>query len=116
MRRRHRPTGCAKFFLVILIVAPLAFIGASLYTGKNPIDSFYEILGIESKEEIQSEEEITTDEVYSENAEEKSADQKKVSADPVMQQQISELEKNILRLEAQKDYLEEELKKCRENK
>lgn len=116
MRRRHRPTGCAKFFLVILIVAPLAFIGASLYTGKNPIDSFYEILGIQSKEETKAEEEIITDEGVSDKAEEKSTDQKKASADPVIQKQIAELEKNILRLEAQKDYLEEELKKCRENK
>lgn len=45
MARRLRATGCAKFLLVMIILVPLAFIGASLYNGKNPVDAFKALLG-----------------------------------------------------------------------
>lgn len=59
MRRRHRPTGCAKFLIVLLIVAPLAFVGTSLYRGENPIDNLLALFGQE-KQEVQNVESIQT--------------------------------------------------------
>jgi len=109
MRRRHRPTGCAKFFLVILIVAPIAFIGASLFTGKNPVDSFYEVFGLKSAKSEQPSEIKSSDVDKSDD----SVEEVKISSQE-HQARIDELEKAILKLEAQKEYLEEELKKCRD--
>lgn len=45
MARRPKATGCTKFLLVMIILVPLAFIGASLYNGKNPVDAFKALLG-----------------------------------------------------------------------
>jgi hypothetical protein len=50
MKRKMRPTGCAKFFLLIIIIAPLAFIGVSIYRGESPIDNFNALIGSEQKE------------------------------------------------------------------
>ncbi len=51
MKKRMRPTGCAKFFLLIIIVAPLAFIGVSLYRGESPKDNFNALIGSEQKDQ-----------------------------------------------------------------
>ncbi len=45
MQRRVRTTGCARFFMALLILIPLAFIGASLYQGKNPLHAIGELFG-----------------------------------------------------------------------
>lgn len=54
MQRRVRTTGCARFFLVLIILIPLAFIGASLYQGKNPLHAFGELFGNEQTEQERS--------------------------------------------------------------
>lgn len=43
VKSKFRPTGCAKFGFILLLVAPLAFIGASLYRGENPIENIQRI-------------------------------------------------------------------------
>lgn len=45
MQRKVRTTGCARFFLVLIVLIPLAFIGASIYQGKNPLHAFGELFG-----------------------------------------------------------------------
>jgi hypothetical protein len=50
MKRKMRPTGCAKFFLLIIIIAPLAFIGVSIYRGESPMDNFNALIGSDQKE------------------------------------------------------------------
>lgn len=54
MQRRVRTTGCARFFLVLIILIPLAFIGASLYQGKNPLHALSELFGNEHTEQERS--------------------------------------------------------------
>ena len=44
--RKYKATGCARFFIVLLILAPLAYVGASLYNNQNPIDNIKELLGM----------------------------------------------------------------------
>jgi hypothetical protein len=38
-RKKFRLTGFARFFLVMIVLAPLAFIGASFYNGENGIEN-----------------------------------------------------------------------------
>ncbi|MBX2814355.1 MAG: hypothetical protein KTR24_00085 [Saprospiraceae bacterium] len=45
MARKYKVTGCAKFFFVIIILAPLAYIGASYYNGQDPFDTISNIFG-----------------------------------------------------------------------
>ena len=45
MAKRLKMTGFARFIIVMIILAPLAFIGASLYNGEDPVEKFNEIIG-----------------------------------------------------------------------
>jgi len=47
MARRIRVTGFTRFLLVMIILIPLAFVGASLYNGKDPIVEAKKLLGME---------------------------------------------------------------------
>lgn len=43
--KKYKATGCARFFLVMLILAPLAYIGASYYNGQDPIANIKGLFG-----------------------------------------------------------------------
>lgn len=43
MSTKYKTTGCAKFFLVLIILAPLAYIGAAYFNGQDGIESIKEI-------------------------------------------------------------------------
>jgi small-conductance mechanosensitive channel len=42
--RKVRLTGCARFFIIMIVLAPLAFIGASYYNGEDGIENFLKLL------------------------------------------------------------------------
>lgn len=50
MRRKYKMTGCARFFIFLLIFTPLVLIGVSYYNGNNPLEQAKELLNIESSE------------------------------------------------------------------
>ena len=43
---KYKTTGCARFFIVMLILAPLAYLGASYYLGQDGIGNIKELIGI----------------------------------------------------------------------
>jgi hypothetical protein len=47
MQRKFRVTGFTRFFLVMIIVAPLAYLAASYYNGEDGISNFKRLLGID---------------------------------------------------------------------
>ena len=48
MKKKYQMTGCAKFFVVVLLLAPLAYIGASYYNGQDGIQNLKSLIGLES--------------------------------------------------------------------
>jgi hypothetical protein len=46
MSSKYKATGCARFFLVLIILAPLAYLGASYYNGQDGIENVKSLLGI----------------------------------------------------------------------
>lgn len=50
MSKKYKVTGCAKFFLVVLILAPLAFVGASYYNGQDPLAMIKDFIGNDESE------------------------------------------------------------------
>jgi len=44
--QKHKMTGCARFFIAIIILAPLAYLGASYYNGQDGIQNIKNLLGI----------------------------------------------------------------------
>ncbi len=43
MAQKYKMTGCAKFFIFLIIAVPLAYIGASYYNGSDPFAKIKEI-------------------------------------------------------------------------
>jgi cell division protein FtsL len=88
MRRRPKPTGCAKFLLIILIVAPAAFIGSSVYKGESPYDNFMQLIG----KDVSEKQVLNTPD-------------KSISSPLECQEKIKELEATILRLQNENEAL-----------
>ncbi len=49
MKRKYKMTGCARFFLVMIILAPLAYFGASYYKGEDGIQNIKNLFGIRTE-------------------------------------------------------------------
>ncbi len=50
MQRKMKVTGFARFFLVMIIVAPVAYIGASYYNGEDGIANIKRLFGVDKSE------------------------------------------------------------------
>ena len=46
MKGKYKTTGCARFFFALIILAPLAYIGASYYNGQNGIENLKNLVGL----------------------------------------------------------------------
>lgn len=44
--KKYKVTGCARFFIALIIIAPLAYLGAAYYNGENGIQNIKNFLGI----------------------------------------------------------------------
>jgi cell division protein FtsB len=47
MQRKFRVTGFTRFFLVMIVVAPLAYLAASYYNGEDGVANLKRLLGID---------------------------------------------------------------------
>lgn len=45
MARKYKSTGCARIFIVLIIVAPIAFFVASYVNGTDPIETVRNLFG-----------------------------------------------------------------------
>jgi small-conductance mechanosensitive channel len=50
-KRPLRVTGFTRFFIVMLFVVPLAYLGASYYNGQDGLQNIKDFLGIEQKDD-----------------------------------------------------------------
>ena len=65
MARKLKMTGFARFIIVMAILAPLAYVGASYYNGEDGIQNLKNLLGIESSNNttISSDQAIVSEDV-----------------------------------------------------
>lgn len=47
MASKYKATGCARFFFVLIILAPLAYLGASYFNGEDGIQNIKDLIGID---------------------------------------------------------------------
>ncbi len=93
MGSKYKMTGCAKFFFVLIILAPLAYVGASYYNGQDGIQNIKNLLGMGSEQtRVRSGDETTTD----------------------LQEQIEKLQKDVKYFEGEAERLKEELEACQQ--
>ena len=90
MGRKYKTTGCAKFFLVLIILMPLAYLGASYYNGQDGWANLKNLIGLGSG--------------ATENNAEKEQDD--------LKGEIADLSKEIKRLEQENSQLAKDLKAC----
>ncbi|MDH3244773.1 MAG: hypothetical protein OEM26_09170, partial [Saprospiraceae bacterium] len=82
-----------KFFFVLIILAPLAYVGASYYNGQDGIQNIKNLLGMGSEQtRVPSGDDTTTD----------------------LQQQIEKLQKDVKYFEGEAERLKEELEACQQ--
>lgn len=60
MSNKYKTTGCAKFFLVLIILAPLAYLGASYFNGQDGIENIKSIFSSETSDQ----QEDTSEDLY----------------------------------------------------
>jgi uncharacterized protein YeeX (DUF496 family) len=117
MSSKYKATGCARFFLVLIILAPLAYLGASYYNGEDGIQNVKDLLGLGTSQSdndpaTYTETEKNEDKVE-DKAEEASADSSEQETKPVentaekssdQEKRIDELTKE--NMELKKDHAE----------
>ena len=87
MKGKYKATGCAKFFLVLVILAPLAYIGASYYNGEDGLAKIKEVVTKDKKTD-------NTEDIYK------------------LRNQLSKYKKDAEFFEKEKLRLEKELQAC----
>lgn len=107
MAKRFKITGFARFLLVMTILAPLAYIGASYYNGQDGIQNFKDLIGISDHASPKE----NTDHIKSINAapEEDTDLAKRVQAlqseNEALRRQLNEKDQEIKQLRIQVDRL-----------
>lgn len=48
--KKYKMTGCARFFIFLIIFLPLLYLGVSYYNGEDGIQNVKDFLGIENNE------------------------------------------------------------------
>ncbi|MCB0519207.1 MAG: hypothetical protein KDD27_09720 [Saprospiraceae bacterium] len=91
-KRTLRVTGFTRFFLVMIIVAPLAYIGASYYNGDNGVEKIKSFLNMQAEDETAESEQPGNDNV------------KPVNQSPANAQKIISLETENKRLQEELDF------------
>ncbi len=115
MRRKYKMTGCARFFIFLLIFTPLVLVGVSLYNGDNPIEKVKELLGIEAT--AQSSDQSTASFPDSDSASEgvssenilKGTIKSQKTAIEELQKKVNDLEKTVSERDKEILYLKQQL-------
>lgn len=94
MANKYKKTGCARLFIILIILAPLTYIGASYINGEDGIDNFKKLLRVDKWGKGQST--SSTD----------AGDSKEVYQ---LKQKIERLEESNEELKEQLEYLQEKL-------
>ena len=96
MKRKYKPTGCARLLGFLLIFTPLVYFGVSYYQGENPINNIKTFLRIDNNHPNAIEESVETKSDLS--ADEKITLQEKIKD---LEERIELLENTILELKSQ---------------
>jgi cell division protein FtsB len=94
--KKHKMTGCARLFIALIIIAPLAYLGASYYNGENGIENIKNLLGIGDK---------SSDNSDADTYQDTSIDLRKTISEK--EARIRELEKEVERLKKENASLRE---------
>lgn len=101
MAKRYKMTGCAKLFIVLLVVAPIAYFVASYVNGKDPIGEISGWFGTDQTENV-----VDRDEVSSGDA----------GTEADLREQIRKLEKDVEYYKVEAQNFKSQLEDCQSGK
>ena len=52
--KKHKMTGCARLFIALLIIAPIAYLAAAYYNGQDGLQNIKDLIGIGKESDRQS--------------------------------------------------------------
>ena len=112
---KYKATGCGRFILVLIILAPLAYLGASYYLGQDGIGNIKNLLGIgtptetmvdestqpvsEDTKQLESENDALGDQIDEQAKEIKDLKEENTN----LKERIQELEKELDELKSKED-------------
>ncbi|NUQ26375.1 MAG: hypothetical protein HUU34_20695 [Saprospiraceae bacterium] len=99
MARRLQITGFARFLIVMVILAPAAYIGASYYNGQNGIQNFKNLIGIDSKSATTVDHRENSEEASATSGDADALMQKNQELESTIETLIGQLEKKNKRIE-----------------
>jgi len=114
MSSKYKATGCARFFIVLIILAPLAYLGASYYNGEDGIENVKNLLGIGASDS-DSQPSIKTNPESNEVEEELPAENMSTDSGEQKDEQAQDGEKKINAQEDRIDQLTNENEKLKED-
>ncbi len=113
--KKFKLTGFARFFIAMLFIAPMAYLGASYYNGQDGIENIKVLLGLSEKVEANHiEVEDVAEEAVKEMPTQTKATPSKESANnqvEKLKEDLSEKEDLIEKLSLENEALEKQLKK-----
>lgn len=56
MKKKYKLTGCARFFIFMIIFVPIVWAGVSIYEGNNPLEPIQRLFNSESNSSNANEE------------------------------------------------------------
>jgi peptidoglycan hydrolase CwlO-like protein len=98
--KKYKMTGCARFVVALIIIAPLAYLGAAYYNGENGIENIKNFFGIGKQDDS------------SDTYQDTSLDLRKELSEK--EDEIKRLEKENAELKNENATLKEQLEKGRE--
>lgn len=103
MQKKHKMTGCARLFLALLIIAPLAYLGAAYYNGQDGIQNIKNLLGIGEKKADTGNDtyENTSEDLKDDGAEKQREIQKLKDENAQLRKEIEALKSELQKLKGQ---------------
>lgn len=105
--RRLKLTGFARFFIVMLFLVPVAYLGAAYYNGQDGIQNIKDLLGIDKKE-------VRTNPVVQEdvapNTQDQPASDTNRRASSLESRRLDQLEKRMNEVERENARLREQVR------
>lgn len=102
MARKYKMTGCARIFIVLIIITPIAFFAASYINNSDPVETLSEWFGKKETPADPAEKEIVDSPVS----------EKKPASEA--EEQIERLKKDLEYYKREAERLREQLEECEE--
>ena len=112
MRPKYKVTGCARFFLFLVIFIPVVFFGAAYFRGENGMqiikDFYHQVIGGEKKSPTKAEDETKSGKGAS--------DQNTPYEIDVLKSELQKAQEEIISLKAELKAKEKELEELKNEK